>query len=138
MSFHGGFLGVLFAMFIYAQKQNRKFFAVMDFLAPLTPIGLAAGRLGNFINGELWGRTTDLPWGMVFPGAGEQGRHPSQLYEFFSKASYYSLLSGFIRPGPDHAWRYPVCSPYATGHSALSLSSPGNPMPTWSLSLSVG
>ncbi|MGD8884640.1 MAG: prolipoprotein diacylglyceryl transferase [Gammaproteobacteria bacterium] len=83
MSFHGGFLGVLFAMFIYAQKQNRKFFAVMDFLAPLTPIGLAAGRLGNFINGELWGRTTDLPWGMVFPGAGEQGRHPSQLYEFF-------------------------------------------------------
>ena len=83
MSFHGGFLGVLFAMFIYAQKQNRKFFDVMDFLAPLTPIGLGAGRVGNFINGELWGRTTDVPWGMVFPGAGEQPRHPSQLYEFF-------------------------------------------------------
>ena len=83
MSFHGGFLGVLFAMFIYAQKQKRKFFDVMDFLAPLTPIGLGAGRIGNFINGELWGRTTDVPWGMVFPGAGTLPRHPSQLYEFF-------------------------------------------------------
>lgn len=83
MSFHGGFLGVLFAMFIYAQKQKRKFFDVMDFLAPLSPIGLGAGRVGNFINGELWGRTTDSPFGMVFPGAGPEPRHPSQLYEFF-------------------------------------------------------
>lgn len=83
MSFHGGFLGVLFAMFVYGQKQKRKFFDVMDFLAPLTPIGLGAGRIGNFINGELWGRVTDAPWGMVFPGAGTQPRHPSQLYEFF-------------------------------------------------------
>jgi len=83
MSFHGGFLGVLFAMFIYAQKQKRKFFDVMDFLAPLSSIGLGAGRIGNFINGELWGRVTDAPWGMVFPGAGDQPRHPSQLYEFF-------------------------------------------------------
>ena len=83
MSFHGGFLGVLFAMFIYAQKQKRRFFDVMDFLAPLSSIGLGAGRVGNFINGELWGRVTDVPWGMVFPGAGDQPRHPSQLYEFF-------------------------------------------------------
>lgn len=83
MSFHGGFLGVLFAMFIYAQKQKRKFFDVMDFLAPLTPIGLGAGRVGNFINGELWGRKTDSAFGMVFPSAGPEPRHPSQLYEFF-------------------------------------------------------
>ena len=83
MSFHGGFLGVLFAMFIYGYKQNRKFFDVMDFLAPLSPIGLGAGRVGNFINGELWGRITDSPFGMIFPHAGPEPRHPSQLYEFF-------------------------------------------------------
>ncbi len=96
MSFHGGFLGVLFAMFIYAQKQNRKFFDVMDFLAPLTPIGLGAGRIGNFINGELWGRTTDVPWGMVFPGAGALPRHPSQLYEFFLEGIVLFLIVWFF------------------------------------------
>jgi len=82
MSFHGGFLGVLFAMYILAYRQKRKFFDVMDFVAPLAPIGLAAGRFGNFINGELWGRITDVPWGIVFPQAGPEPRHPSQLYEF--------------------------------------------------------
>jgi phosphatidylglycerol:prolipoprotein diacylglycerol transferase len=100
MSFHGGFLGVLFAMFIYAQKQKRKFFAVMDFLAPLAPIGLGAGRLGNFINGELWGRPTDLPWGMVFPGAGPQPRHPSQLYEFLLEGVVLFLIVWFYSAKP--------------------------------------
>ena len=81
MSFHGGLLGVLVALGLYAYKINRRFFVVMDFVAPLVPLGLGTGRIGNFINGELWGRPTDLPWGMVFPYAGDIARHPSQLYQ---------------------------------------------------------
>jgi phosphatidylglycerol:prolipoprotein diacylglycerol transferase len=83
MSFHGGLLGVMAAMAIYARQHHVRWLALMDFAAPLVPIGLAAGRLGNFINGELWGRITTVPWGMVFPGAGPLPRHPSQLYELF-------------------------------------------------------
>jgi len=82
MSFHGGFLGVLLAMLYIARKHRIGWFAIMDFIAPLVPPALAAGRIGNFINGELWGRVTDLPWGMVFRGAGPLPRHPSQLYQF--------------------------------------------------------
>lgn len=81
MSFHGGFLGVLAAMAYVAWRQRIDWWTLMDFVAPLVPVGLAAGRLGNFINGELWGRVTDLPWGMVFRGAGALPRHPSQLYQ---------------------------------------------------------
>jgi phosphatidylglycerol:prolipoprotein diacylglycerol transferase len=82
MSFHGGLLGVVLAMLIFARRRGYTLLQIGDFIAPLIPLGLAAGRLGNFINGELWGRPTDLPWGMVFPGA-QDGvpRHPSQLYE---------------------------------------------------------
>lgn len=82
MSFHGGFLGVLVAMFLFARRRGLRWLALMDFIAPLVPPGLGAGRIGNFINGELWGRPTDLPWGMVFPHADNLPRHPSQLYEF--------------------------------------------------------
>lgn len=105
MSFHGGFLGVLLAMLFFARKTGRSFFQVTDFIAPLVPIGLAFGRLGNFINGELWGRVTspDAPWAMLFPQArhadrllaqsdpalnamllqyGALPRHASQLYQF--------------------------------------------------------
>jgi phosphatidylglycerol:prolipoprotein diacylglycerol transferase len=81
MSFHGGFLGVLAAMGFVAWRHRIHWWDLMDFVAPLVPLGLATGRLGNFINGELWGRVTDLPWGMVFQGAGNQPRHPSQLYQ---------------------------------------------------------
>ena len=83
MSFHGGLLGVLIAMGFMARRFHKSFFDITDFLAPLAPLGLAAGRLGNFINGELWGRATDVPWGMVFPRVDNLVRHPSQLYEFF-------------------------------------------------------
>jgi phosphatidylglycerol:prolipoprotein diacylglycerol transferase len=83
MSFHGGMLGVLLAMWLYGRKTGRSFFQVTDFMAPFVPIGLGAGRIGNFINGELWGRPTDLPWGMVFPFVDNQPRHPSMLYEAF-------------------------------------------------------
>ena len=82
MAFHGGFLGVLLAMVYIGRKHGIRWLAITDFIAPLTPPALAAGRLGNFINGELWGRVTDAPWGMVFRGAGPLPRHPSQLYQF--------------------------------------------------------
>lgn len=81
MSFHGGLLGAVGAMLFFARKNGLRFLEVADFTAPLVPVGLGAGRVGNFINGELWGRATDLPWGMVFPMAGDVARHPSQLYE---------------------------------------------------------
>ena len=83
MSFHGGLIGVLIAVAIFCFSRNKNWLILMDFIAPLIPTGLAAGRLGNFINGELWGRTTDLPVGMVFPLVDNLSRHPSQLYEFF-------------------------------------------------------
>jgi len=82
MSFHGGLLGVMLAMAFAAWRHRVDYLRLMDFVAPLCPLGIAAGRLGNFINGELWGRPTDLPWGMVFRGAGDLPRHPSQLYQF--------------------------------------------------------
>jgi phosphatidylglycerol:prolipoprotein diacylglycerol transferase len=82
MSFHGGFLGVLVAMWFFARKYHLKWLQIMDFIAPLVPIGLGAGRMGNFINGELWGRVTNAQWGMVFPKVDNLLRHPSQLYEF--------------------------------------------------------
>jgi phosphatidylglycerol:prolipoprotein diacylglycerol transferase len=82
MSFHGGFIGVLLALWFFARQRGRRWLDVTDFVAPLIPLGLGAGRLGNFINGELVGRPTDLPWGMVFPQIDQIPRHPSQLYEF--------------------------------------------------------
>ena len=82
MSFHGGFLGVLLAMGLFARKYHKGFWPTVDFIAPLIPPGLFFGRIGNFINGELWGRVTDVPWGMVFHQTGDGlPRHPSQLYQ---------------------------------------------------------
>ena len=84
MSFHGGMLGVIVSMVWFAHSRAKPFWQVADFVAPCVPTGLAAGRVGNFINGELWGRVCDpsLPWGMVFRGAGAAPRHPSQVYQF--------------------------------------------------------
>lgn len=85
MSFHGGLVGVLLAMVWFSRSRKRPWLEVMDFVAPCVPTGLAAGRVGNFINGELWGRfsSPDLPWGMVFPQSGSMmPRHPSQVYQF--------------------------------------------------------
>jgi phosphatidylglycerol---prolipoprotein diacylglyceryl transferase len=82
MSFHGGFIGVMVAMALFARKRGVIWLQLMDFVAPLVPIGLGAGRLGNFINAELWGRPTQSDWGMVFPQVDAVARHPSQLYEF--------------------------------------------------------
>jgi len=85
MSFHGGMLGVIASQWWYARSRGRPFWQVMDLIAPCVPLGLAAGRVGNFINGELWGRPADpsLPWAMVFPQSGRLvPRHPSQVYQF--------------------------------------------------------
>ena len=104
MSFHGGFLGVLTAMALYARKTGKTFFEVTDFIAPLVPLGLAAGRIGNFINGERWGRVADaaLPWAMVFPQVDSQPRHPSQLYEFAGEGLTLFLILWWFsaRPRP--------------------------------------
>ena len=82
MSFHGGLLGVILALWLYARRIKQSFIALNDFIAPLVPIGLGFGRIGNFIGQELWGRPTDVPWAMVFPNdPSGLARHPSQLYQ---------------------------------------------------------
>ncbi len=88
MSFHGGLLGVLVACLLFARRHGLPFLEIGDAVAVVAPIGLFFGRIANFINAELWGRSTDLPWGVVFPGGGPEPRHPSQLYE--------ALLEGVV------------------------------------------
>ena len=105
MSFHGGFIGVLIAMWFFARKRGKHWIDVMDFVAPMCPLGLAAGRLGNFINGELWGRPTDVPWAMIFPNVDNVPRHPSQLYEFgLEGLLLFAILWTYaLRPRPPAA-----------------------------------
>lgn len=88
MSFHGGMLGVIGAAYLFVRSRKLSFFAFTDVLACVTPIGLGLGRLANFVNGELYGRVTDVPWGVIFPRGGELPRHPSQIYE--------ALLEGLL------------------------------------------
>jgi len=102
MSFHGGLIGVLLAMFWFARKTNSRFFNVIDFIAPVVPIGLGCGRIGNFINGELWGAPSSVPWAMIFPSAYAGGvpRHPSQLYEALLEGLLLLIILWFYSAKP--------------------------------------
>ncbi len=92
MSFHGGLIGALLASLIYIRKHKLRFYPLADIGFLAAPVGLGCGRIGNFINGELYGRVTDVPWGMVFPGGGPLPRHPSQLYEAFLEGPVMFLI----------------------------------------------
>jgi len=104
MSFHGGLIGVIVSLSWFGIKQKKFLGNIADFVIPAVPLGLAAGRIGNFINSELWGRVTDVPWGMVFPNGGPLPRHPSQLYEFFLEGIVLFLILWFYSMKPRPRW----------------------------------
>jgi len=119
MSFHGGFVGVMLGIAVFCWVRKRRWLSTMDFVAPLVPIGLAAGRLGNFINGELPGRPTDVPWGMWFPQHDPQplARHPSQLYQFAGEGLLLFVILWIYssKPRPTGA----VSGAFLVGYGAL-------------------
>ncbi len=120
MSFHGGMLGVFLGMAWFARTRRRPWFEITDFIAPCVPTGLASGRVGNFINGELWGRLadSDLPWAMVFPQSGVLApRHPSQLYQFLGEGLLLFVLLWLYarRPRPVGA----VSGAFMVGYGSL-------------------
>ncbi len=96
MSFHGGLLGTFFALWLFSRRYRAHLFSTLDVVAAATPIGLFFGRIANFVNGELWGRVTDVPWAMIFPGAGPEPRHPSQLYEAALEGLLLFLLLRYL------------------------------------------
>ena len=118
MSFHGGFIGVAIAVILFARHKQKHIFTVGDFVAPLVPPGLFFGRFANFINGELWGRPTDVPWGMVFPQAGDGlTRHPSQLYQMAGEGLVLFLFLWWFsrKPRP----RMAVAAMFMVGYGIL-------------------
>ena len=120
MSFHGGLLGVLGAMALFARSRKRTFLQVTDLIAPCVPTGLASGRIGNFINGELWGRAADpsLPWAMVFPQSGTDiPRHPSQLYQFALEGILLFVLLWWYASKPRHTGQ--VSGAFLVGYGCL-------------------
>ena len=122
MSFHGGLMGVIGALSIYAHKIKKSLFDITDLIAPAVPMGLAFGRLGNFINGELWGRVTDVPWGMVFPNAGFCRDILRNYMNYFWKVLSCLFSYGLFRASPDRVLRYRVCFYCAMVYSVLWLS----------------
>ncbi len=120
MSFHGGLLGVLVAMALFARSRKRTFLQVTDLIAPCVPTGLASGRIGNFINGELWGRAADpsLPWAMVFPQSSSNiARHPSQLYQFALEGMLLFVLLWWYASKPRHTGQ--VSGAFLVGYGVL-------------------
>ena len=105
MSFHGGLLGVMLAMWWFARRNRQPFGTILDFVAPIVPLGLGFGRIGNFIGQELWGRPTELPWGMVFPRDPlGLARHPSQLYQAFLEGVVLFAIMWWFSSRPRPRW----------------------------------
>ncbi len=119
MSFHGGLIGVLLAFWLFGRRYQRTFIDITDFIAPVVPIGLAAGRLGNFINGELWGRISNVPWAMVFPNGGPWPRHPSQLYEFLLEGILLFIIMWLYSSKPRP--RMAVSALFLIGYGSLRI-----------------
>ena len=117
MSFHGGLLGVLCALWLYARKIHQPVWDITDFIVPMVPIGLGLGRLGNFINGELWGRVTTVPWAMVFPTGGMLPRHPSPLYEFALEGVALFIILWFFSAKPRP--RFAVSALFLLGYGSF-------------------
>ena len=141
MSFHGGFLGVIIALWLYARKHRQRWLTVTDFIAPLVPLGLAAGRLGNFINAELWGRAASVPWAMIFPTVDRVPRHPSQLYEFALEGILLFVLLWRISAAPRP--RGAVSAWFLIGYGVLRFAveftrEPDNYLGLLALGLSMG
>jgi phosphatidylglycerol:prolipoprotein diacylglycerol transferase len=144
MSFHGGALGVLLALALYAWRTGIDLLRLGDLIAAAVPIGLFFGRIANFINGELWGRPTSLPWGIVFPGAGPEPRHPSQLYE----ASLEGLLLFLVLRWATHLAKLTnrrgvVMGMFTAGYALVRISlenvrEPDSYMPHFPLGLTMG
>ncbi|MEM8799561.1 MAG: prolipoprotein diacylglyceryl transferase [Pseudomonadota bacterium] len=106
MSFHGGLTGVIVAMFAFSFKNRISVIRLGDMMGCVAPVGLLLGRIANFINGELYGRVTDVPWAVIFPTGGPMGRHPSQLYEALLEGAFLLVVQAFLFFRRD-AWRYP-------------------------------
>ncbi|MEE3002989.1 MAG: prolipoprotein diacylglyceryl transferase, partial [Pseudomonadota bacterium] len=100
MSFHGGLLGVISAVLIFCCRFKFCFFEVTDFIAPLVPLGIFFGRCANFINAELWGRATDVPWAVIFPYVDSQPRHPSQIYEMLLEGALLFIILNYLVKTP--------------------------------------
>ncbi len=117
MSFHGGMIGVCIAFYFYSKHLKKSVWELTDFIAPMVPIGLAAGRAGNFINGELWGRVTTVPWGMIYPNAGPLPRHPSEIYEFLLEGVALFIILWFFsrKPRP----RFAVSALFLLGYGCF-------------------
>lgn len=135
MSAHGGLLGALLVMWLYSARRRLGFWRTVDFVAPLVPLGLLAGRIGNFINGELWGRpaSAELPWAMIFPQAGDGGipRHPSQLYEAGLEGLALFLLLWAYSKKPHPADAFPRSLRSATESRDASANSFASRMLFW-------
>lgn len=117
MSFHGGLLGVGVALYFYSKSLRKGFWETIDFIVPFVPFGLGAGRIGNFIGGELWGRPTDVSWGMVFPHVDQLPRHPSQLYEVALEGVALFILLWWFSSNPRP--RLAVSGVFALGYGSF-------------------